>query len=294
MANHLYDNKLKGQVAISVADSIDLDSLGLNKEKLIELTIELSRNILDAGGGIIYGGKLENGGFTEMFKDFSKQYAQKINVNEDVPLITNYLAWPYYNKMSDGDRNKYCQSPDFRLIKATPSEFVSKEIYGESVLPNDINTRFLLATSMTAMRNQAENDANARILAGGKTAGFSGCMPGIMEELLIALNHKHPVYLIGGYGGAAGMITRIIEKMNGVLTNAFLEDVMVVPNYKTLLDYYKEKGMAIDYTILDGIKIEDFDNGLSVEQNLQLFHSVDIEEIVSLVLLGLKTKSILS
>ena len=224
----------------------------------------------------------------------STQYAREMNVNEDGSLITNYLAWPYYNRMSDEDRNTYLQSPGFRLIKATPSEFVSEEQTVGIDSLDDVKARFLLATSMTAMRHQAEKNTNARILVGGKTTGFSGCMPGIMEELLIALNYKHPVYLIGGFGGAASQITRIIEKKVGVSSNTLLENVMASSNYKPLWDYYKEKGIAIDYTILDGLKIEDFDNGLTVEQNLQLFHSVDIEEIVSLVLLGLRAKSILS
>ena len=59
----------------------------------------------------------------------------------------------------------------------------------------------------------------------------------------------------------------------------------------------KEKKSQLDVLIFKNkIKYshdqkEDFDNGLSVEQNLRLFHSLDIEEIESLVLLGLKTKN---
>lgn len=288
------DSKPKGFIAISVAGNSDIEFVDQREGYLTKLVLQLLHIFYKEGGKLIYGGKLEKGGYTEMFKDISKQYANEMNENENVPFITNYLAWPYYNRMSDEDRNTYLQSPGFRLIKATPSEFVSEEQTVGIDSLDDVKARFLLATSMTAMRHQAEKNANARILVGGKTTGFSGCMPGIMEELLIALNYKHPVYLIGGFGGAASQITRIIEKKVGVSSNTLLENVMASSNYKPLWDYYREKGIAIDYTILDGLKIEDFDNGLTVEQNLQLFHSVDIEKIVSLVLLGLRAKSILS
>ena len=44
----------------------------------------------------------------------------------------------------------------------------------------------------------------------------------------------------------------------------------------------------IDYSMIDSINVEDLRyNGLTDEENLKLFHSVNIMEIVSLVLHGL-------
>ena len=59
-------------------------------------------------------------------------------------------------------------------------------------------------------------------------------------------------------------------------------------NYKELYKRCVEHGMPIKYAELGNVKISDLNNGLSYEDNKTLFHSVDIMEIVSLVLKGLK------
>lgn len=282
--------KQKKQIAISVAESFEISYLGINKDESDKLVIELSNQIFKAGAKIVYGGKIEKGGFTEKLKSFANQYGLEVKANEKEVFFTNFLAWPYYNKISYA--YEFDSHPSrMKLVKAQPSEYVSKEIRDAFIQPLDEKSQFLYATSMTSMRKQAESNSNARIIIGGKTAGFSGCMPGIMEELLISLEYHHPVYLIGGFGGATKIITQIIEKVDGVTSATLHEKALSTPNYKSLCEYYADKGMPVDYTVLDGIKIEDFDNGLSVEQNLRLFHSLDIEEIESLVLLGLKTKN---
>jgi hypothetical protein len=42
-------------------------------------------------------------------------------------------------------------------------------------------------------------------------SGFSGVMPGIMEEFLRATEQQLPVYLLGGLGGAAGTIAHCLS-----------------------------------------------------------------------------------
>jgi hypothetical protein len=43
----------------------------------------------------------------------------------------------------------------------------------------------------------------ARVLIGGKVAGASGFLPGVFEEALLALERGQPLYVLGGFGGAA-------------------------------------------------------------------------------------------
>ena len=49
---------------------------------------------------------------------------------------------------------------------------------------------------------------SARILLGGKVDSYSGFLPGIFEEALTTLQSKCPVYLLGGFGGAAEILAR--------------------------------------------------------------------------------------
>lgn len=46
-------------------------------------------------------------------------------------------------------------------------------------------------------------NTSARIVIGGKRAGFQGIMPRILEEVLFALERRQPLFLAGGFGGAA-------------------------------------------------------------------------------------------
>ena len=44
-----------------------------------------------------------------------------------------------------------------------------------------------------------------RVCLGGKTSGYQGKEPGVMEEARLALAYRKPLYLMGGFGGATRM-----------------------------------------------------------------------------------------
>ena len=274
------------QIAISVSDSEDLPLLGIGREMLCDLTVELSRHILKAGGKMIYGGDLRKDGYTKLFRDLSDQYGKYEKEKHDVTYFTNYLSWPIYNKMSMLDKADYL-SCRVQLVECEPSVAVSADMKNDFVPPVNVDLRYMWATSLTAMRQNAELQAKARVLVGGKLKGFSGCMAGIVEEFIIARKANHPVYLIGGFGGAAKLLSEIIEKdavKSEVLLNIACEDA----KYRELFGYYDAQGEHIDYSILDTIILADLrNNGLTDDENLRLFHSVNIMEIVSLVQKGL-------
>lgn len=283
VANKLND----AQIAISVSDSEDLSLLGIGKEMLCDLTVELSRHILKAGGKMIYGGNLSKDGYTKLFRDLSDQYGKYEKEKQDVIYFTNYLSWPQYNNMSMVDKADYL-SCRVKLLDCNPSDVVPAEMKNIFIPPVNDEFRYMWATSLTAMRHQEESQAKARVLVGGKTKGFSGCMAGIVEEFIISRQANHPVYLIGGFGGSAKLLTEIIERKNGSTADCLLSIAIEDAQYKKLYDYYEAKGEHIDYSVLDTITIADLkNNGLSDEENHRLFHSVNIMEIVSLVLKGL-------
>lgn len=274
------------QIAISVSDSEDLPLLGIGREMMCDLTVELSRHILKAGGKMIYGGDLRKDGYTKLFRDLSDQYGKYEKEKQDVIYFTNYLSWPQYNNMSMVDKADYlgCR---VQLVECKPSNAVPADIEKQFVPPVNNDLRYMWSTSLTAMRQQAETQAKARVLVGGKIKGFSGCMAGVIEEFITAKKANHPVYLIGGFGGAAKLLSEIIEKdavKSEVLLNIACEDA----KYRELYGYYDAQGQHIDYSILDTITLADLrNNGLTDDENLRLFHSVNIMEIVSLVLKGL-------
>ncbi len=227
-------------IAISISNSEDAHKYGVGQEMLDDISIEISKHILKAGGKMIYGGNLSKGGFTELFSNLSDQYGAFEKSASTVRYFKNYLAWPYYETMTVADENKYEHNRvDLVLVEKADDE----------------------PTSLTKMRIKMENNAHARIVVGGKMSGYSGRMPGIIEEFQIAMEAGHPVYVVGGFGGAARYIADVLSgEIAAESSYAWMKDIC-------------DKGLQ---------------NGLSPEENKRLFVSTNAMEIVSLILEGLK------
>ncbi|RBN36165.1 hypothetical protein DMN50_36905, partial [Priestia megaterium] len=61
------------------------------------------------------------------------------------------------------------------------------------------------------MREQMNEDIDIRLIIGGKTKGYKGRYPGLVEEAYLALKSNKPIFLIGAFGGAARCIIEAIE-----------------------------------------------------------------------------------
>jgi SLOG cluster2 len=53
------------------------------------------------------------------------------------------------------------------------------------------------------MRKQITEQSQARLVVGRKLENFSGLVPGVVEEAWFSITQKQPIYLAGGFGGAA-------------------------------------------------------------------------------------------
>jgi SLOG cluster2 len=69
--------------------------------------------------------------------------------------------------------------------------------------------------ALTGMRRYMATHTQGRVLLGGKRSGFQGEIPGLMEEALISLEHRHPVYLAGGFGGVTADIVQALGVDDG-------------------------------------------------------------------------------
>lgn len=226
-------------IAISISNSEDAHKYGVGQEMLDDISIEISKHILKAGGKMIYGGVLRDGSFTELFANLSDQYGAFEKSASMVRYFKNFIAWPYYEAITAADENKY-EHNRVELVR------VEKEKDEQ--------------TSLTKMRVEMENNTHARIVVGGRLIGYSGRMPGIIEEFKIAIEAGHPVYLVGGFGGAARYAADVLS---GAIE---AED---------------------SFAWMNGLKITNLQNGLSDDENKRLFVSTNAMEIVSLILKGL-------
>ena len=92
-------------------------------------------------------------------------------------------------------------------------------------------------------------DPGCRICLGGRLRGYEGEEPGVMQEARLALARRKPLYLIGGFGGAASA-------------------------------FRSEHDSRVQY--------DDSWNGLNEKDKRDLFNTTDIEYAIRLIRRGIR------
>ena len=195
----LSKNLMGKKIAMSISEPDDIIDFGGAEALLRDITIELSRHILIAGGKLVYGGDLRQQGFTELFRDLSGQYGQLEKSGRDVKYFTNYFAWPIYLNLTTSQKADFEYNRVFIVETEAPDE-CSPDLKKDFITPTTPENNYLWAKSLTKMRTQMEENADARIILGGRTFGFKGKYAGIFEEFLCSKIKNHPIYLLGGFG----------------------------------------------------------------------------------------------
>lgn len=285
---------LRGKkIAISISDSEDIQKFGGGEALLRDITIELSRHILVAGGTLVYGGDLREKGFTKLFADLSCQYGQKEKTDRNTKYFTNYFAWPIYLNMTKTHESDFEHSR-VSIVKVEAPNECCPALKNKFIAPTTHENNYLWAKSLSKMREQMEDNTDARIILGGIGHGFKGKYAGILEEYLIAESRGKPIYLLGGLGGVSKIITKILEKK--ISKSHFLKRANIDASYSNFVDYYNEKENInpIDYEVvyeeISTNGISSLNNGLSKKENRLLFQSTNVLEIVALILKGLNNK----
>lgn len=282
---------LKGKtIGISISESDNLMELGYGVAHLKDAMVEVARYVLSLGGKVAYGGDMRQGGFTELMFDLLAYYKadKELPPNE---RFFSFLAWPLSLNLATEKQAELIQNVSFKKI--APPQDIQIANANEFMKPNSPENLYVWSRCLTKMREEMESECNARIFIGGRTKGFKGKCPGILEELIIALTKNHPVYLIGAFGG----VTKdIIDAFNNKEANSFSNEYYFDNSeYKKMFDIYNEKHpeSKIDYPqyflMLKGLSFKSISkiNGLSESDNQRLANTPHISEIVYLILKGL-------
>lgn len=275
----------QANVAISISESENLRDLGLSKECIDDLMVEITRHLLISKAKMLYGGDLRQMGYTELFKDLAFQYGAFEKSRNDEMYFTDFIAWPLHLNIKPEIRDDYRHSRvKLQFVQPLPFPDIDTSKF---ICPDSIEHQYIWAENLSNMRMEMEKVARCRIIAGGKLSCFKGKMAGVLEEFTIARRMAHPVFIVGGFGGCAQLLSEVIEGKKRV--DEFIRIATESSSYRELLAYYNGKSTPIDYS-----EVENYaqlgkllDNGLSEEENIKLFHSVNIMEIVSLILKGI-------
>lgn len=229
---------------------------------LRDMVVEISRYILNAGGKIIYGGSGSRDGYVNLFSQISEKYG-KIKIEsegkdlpEDEAYIYNYYAWPYMNVLSDDDMAylKHCHLCAQQIYPDGISEEQKRLIPSTQ----EEEGKMQIISSLSHMRDVRCREARAFIIVGGKTKGSLTPIPGILEEYIKARATKKPIYLLGGFGGEAALISKSVISRETIIKS--IRD-----------DTY-----------------ESLNNGLNKEENMRLLLSTNVFEIIRLIISGMK------
>ena len=284
------------RIAISISEGQDRAVYGLTALHQKRLWERLATLLLAAGAELAYGGDLRQGGYTIQLWDLIRG---TLDAGDELPdgVVHSYLGWPLSLTITEDERAALPSAIRIHVFSKAagltldPHSFIPPSTY-------DSMERFAWAVSMTEMRAAIARDCHARVVVGGQLRSVSP-IPGLVEEFLTFAPDK-PTYLVGGFGGMARVIGRaMLGKQPEELTRSFQEEE---GRRSAIFDFYAEEVATGRWPQLEPLDFEGIvrrlaaigfdglDNGLTKDENLQLFHSRDILQITSLVLTGLIRK----
>ncbi len=283
----------KKKVGISISEPADLElqSIGQTGQHLQLLVQDVARFTLSYGAELIYGGDLRPGGFTEFL--FQEGHALQSRLKSLNVHLTNHIAWPIF--LSDTEELRDWKANHRKVASITqhdiPEDVVDLvDSTTEFLKPTDPSSLFVWSRSLTEMRRAMIESCDIRISAGGRLTGFKGCMPGVLEEIAIAVEFSKPVFLIGGFGGVSRSVCKLItEKV--VPEELTLEwQLHNNPGLSEMIEF--AASIEVDYKsqyqhVLEILLNAELRNGLSHEDNARLFDSPFADEVIHLVLKGM-------
>ncbi len=253
-------------VAISISESPDMSVFGLSDAHLRDAMDRLALHLLSSGARLAYGGDLRKDGFTEWLFELVRRYRRE--TSETQIGVTNYLAWPNHISMSADELEKISNSfnDTGELVCLTQDgRFLEPRKWRKRVLHQPSTEEW--AIGLTAMRRVMREATQARVVLGGKVAGYKGTMPGIAEEALLSLQKRQPLFLLGGFGGC----TRDIAETLG-LVERWAGSRSAWPGRQKFAAFSPDTGLS---------------NGLSEDENATLAHTPHIDQATILVMQGL-------
>jgi hypothetical protein len=288
---YIQKGKLHGKrIAISVSESEELEQLGLSEHHIKDISIEIARYLIVNGATMLYGGDLRFGGFTELFSELSYQYKY---LSDKEKRFVNYFPFPNSKAVSENDlANIFKKQVEAKFIDI-PKHLGAIDTEKKYEPFQSIEDRYILSECYADMRVKMANESNARIVLGGKQKNYAGYFPGIVEETFHSLKAGKAIYLLGGFGGATKSIIEIISgNKPHQLTNDFQFDSDFLKEFRLFASDKAQINLDYDF-IFDFFKQHSIEsiskqNGLTEDENLILFESTNIHELVFLIIKGLQ------
>ena len=219
-------------IAISIAYQRDnLLARGLGLEHLRELLLRLVRPLVRQSASLAFGGywKETEENFTyDLLRLISAEQEDNSLGGPDTDLkigrLINHSAWPNYLEITPKIEAQWINCCRIVRVSQKDAGIADADIVpGSEAKSGSDRAIFNAAVTLSAMRRlmmtgmsiaipdagiEVVPPAVARVVLGGKVDGYRGFLPGIFEEALLTLENGRPLYVLGGFGGAAEVLGR--------------------------------------------------------------------------------------
>nr|VFJ97867.1 MAG: TIR domain [Candidatus Kentron sp. LFY] len=286
------------RIGISISDvpSDGFSRNHLHPNQSIRLAQDLARHLLARTATLIYGGDLRKDGFTRFI--LQEAIALKNRLNTDTVHVENHLAWPIYRSDAEIVAWRANCGPVMKTVEHVIPDDVLPDVDEDTFLPpSTAQNKYVWSRCLTEMRTKSIDLSHARICAGGKLSGYKGKMPGVLEEILMALDRKKPAYLLGGFGGVVGEVCKVLR--GEPYPESLTETWQVTHNegYSDLQKIARDYDMHADYdsikSTLKGIELRELARGAGLDEGeySRLMQTPFVDECVHSIIQGLQLKN---
>jgi CHAT domain-containing protein len=296
------------RIALSLSNSPDAkdNPEGYLPEHVNDVVALLARQVISAGAEIAYGGNLRKQSETPQYDRLLEDLIAAYN---DTGVATAKRLYSYLEARIGRD--------EVRDRNVTAISLAWTKGYQDAALQGLDTTDPKLEPFFRAdVRRAMEPDCFGRILVGGKSRpssdgplkhlGYAGPYPGLVEEAFRSLRVGNALYVVGGFGGAARVVARLLdsdevpeemlaESYSGDAYRGFRERAAFFAGHPLCKKLQLPRDMvamakavrAQGRTRLASDAASTAWNGLSVAENRALFELRDPVLIARLVLKGL-------
>ncbi len=278
-------------VALSLSDSVGAGAAQpIMDAHVVDASLAVARTLLASSAGVAYAGDLRPGGYTEHLAALHRDY-DRVRGDGETRLV---LIRPDHPCFPD---------PVDALEAVVERVAIPGIAAGSGVL--DAGGQ---AAAQSAVRRWAAQQGYPRVLISGNLTpapaegGYLGPLPGVVEEAWRSLQYGAPLYVLGGFGGAAAAVAALLygEGVDLALDDARWKDV---PGYSERQSGLWRACSELDLPVslkalsasiqelaaphLESDALARAWNGLGLEDNRRLAHSTCIDDIAALVAKGI-------
>ncbi len=195
-------------VNISVSPSEDAARLGYDNRQINRIVIRMAQYFLDRDMRVIFGHDWREDGVMRAVADFAGAVAAGAAQEEATEAEPRMLNVVPATRASLSNAAIEAVRDSGGILKVIPFRERARSVADQAGIGHpgpDANPQQVRMWELTALRHWMTKrlSPGCRICLGGKLHDFQGQEPGVLQEARLALDHHKPLYLMGGFGGAA-------------------------------------------------------------------------------------------